>query len=260
MAKADNTPKDWVVTLVEEALKVGSAAAQFPLGVTDPEAIKDCWDDIIQRARRLDTAVAAYYDAVIAANQQKKDPKTAAPQPPQGGGANEPAPEPQRQLSVLNGGKPSGAVPQVTIINAFCAAAGDPKTGSGTYGLVMVSGEHRMEKAGRVDKATKPRMELYSVVAALHLTNKSAAMPIVIHSDSAYIVNSCQKRYFDNWKKNGWLTSSGKAVEHRDLWEKLIDFLEFRPVTFILVNENQPLEDLERAKALVSEEVARWSA
>ena len=32
-----------------------------------------------------------------------------------------------------------------------------------------------------------------------------------------------KQRWFDNWRRNGWLNSSKKPVANRELWEELLD-------------------------------------
>ena len=41
-----------------------------------------------------------------------------------------------------------------------------------------------------------------------------------IRTDSKYVINGFSN-WIKNWKKNGWRTSSGKAVLNQDLWKSL---------------------------------------
>jgi ribonuclease HI len=47
-------------------------------------------------------------------------------------------------------------------------------------------------------------------------------------SDSAYVINCMNERWFDNWRRNGWKASPRKAVVNRELCEELLDVVENR--------------------------------
>ena len=51
--------------------------------------------------------------------------------------------------------------------------------------------------------------------------------PVTIYSDSSYAIN-CVTIWFQNWRKNGWMTASKKTVENKDLVEKILALLEER--------------------------------
>jgi ribonuclease HI len=40
-----------------------------------------------------------------------------------------------------------------------------------------------------------------------------------IYSDSAYVINCFRDKWYERWRKNGWVNSQKKPVENRDLWE-----------------------------------------
>ena len=46
-------------------------------------------------------------------------------------------------------------------------------------------------------------------------------------TDSRYAIN-CVTSWYVNWRKNGWKTSAGKAVENRDLVETILARIEER--------------------------------
>jgi ribonuclease HI len=62
-------------------------------------------------------------------------------------------------------------------------------------------------------------MELEAVLRAI----ESLPGPLHIHSDSTYVVNCFNDRWYDGWLKRGWKNSQKKPVANRDLWEPLID-------------------------------------
>ena len=96
---------------------------------------------------------------------------------------------------------------------------GKPKVGG--YSGVMVSGNHVMAFVGRDEHAKdNDHMELQAIVSGLKQVNTPAR--ITITSDSKYVVNGVNS-WVNNWKRNGWKTSSGKAVANRSLWEEVVE-------------------------------------
>lgn len=49
---------------------------------------------------------------------------------------------------------------------------------------------------------------------------------ITINSDSAYIINCMNQRWYVNWLKNGWINSKKQPVANRKLWELLLKLLK----------------------------------
>lgn len=45
---------------------------------------------------------------------------------------------------------------------------------------------------------------------------------ITIFSDSAYVVNCFEDRWYVGWEKNGWINSSKQKVKNRTLWERIL--------------------------------------
>ncbi len=52
--------------------------------------------------------------------------------------------------------------------------------------------------------------------------------PIIVMSDSTYVVKCFQDRWWEGWLRRGWRNAAGKPVANRDLWEPLMD-LALRP-------------------------------
>ena len=46
--------------------------------------------------------------------------------------------------------------------------------------------------------------------------------PMLVVSDSTYVVNCFRDRWWLGWLARGWLTSAKKPVANRDLWEPLV--------------------------------------
>ena len=65
---------------------------------------------------------------------------------------------------------------------------------------------------------TNQRMEIRAALDAV----TSIEGPMVVVSDSTYVVNCFRDRWWEGWLARGWLNTAKKPVANRDLWEPLI--------------------------------------
>jgi ribonuclease HI len=47
--------------------------------------------------------------------------------------------------------------------------------------------------------------------------------PLIVVSDSTYVVNCFRDRWWEGWLDRGWINSQKKPVANRDLWEPLVN-------------------------------------
>jgi ribonuclease HI len=98
------------------------------------------------------------------------------------------------------------------------ACSGNP--GPGGWAAIINDGGER-EIAGAEPHTTNQRMELTAALEGL------AAIPdhrrVHVYTDSAYVMNCFEQRWYERWENNGWLGAGKKPVTNRDLWERLID-------------------------------------
>ncbi len=124
------------------------------------------------------------------------------------------------------------------------ACAGNP--GPGGWGwAVAPSGEPH--GSGGDPATTNQRMELQAVLEALRsLGAGSEAGPIVVVSDSTYVVNCFRDGWWKNWKRNGWKNSKKQPVANTDIWKPLVELVETGNVTFRWVkgHSGDPMNDL----------------
>lgn len=87
---------------------------------------------------------------------------------------------------------------------------------------------------GHIDNATNNICEL---TAMLEACKKSLIIPTSyeIYSDSAYIINCYEQRWYKKWQVNGWINSKKQPVANKELWEQLIPFFENKNYKFIKV-------------------------
>ena len=102
------------------------------------------------------------------------------------------------------------------------ASTGNP--GPGGYGVVMLSGADRKELSGGFRCTTNNRMELMAVIAALEALTGEA--PVVLYSDSRYVVDALQKGWARRWRARGWMRTDTERAENADLWARLLRIFE----------------------------------
>jgi ribonuclease HI len=72
--------------------------------------------------------------------------------------------------------------------------------------------------SGHENPTTNQRMEIRAALEAV-LANGG---PLLVVSDSTYVVNCFRDRWWQGWLERGWTTSARKPVANRDLWEPLV--------------------------------------
>ena len=79
------------------------------------------------------------------------------------------------------------------------------------------------------------RMEMQAVIQAIKFvdTNYSTNIPIIINSDSQYVVNLVDRK--EKLKKNEFMTRKGNPVKNLELVSTLIDQIETHEITFIKI-------------------------
>jgi ribonuclease HI len=94
------------------------------------------------------------------------------------------------------------------------AAQGNP--GPGGYGTILKFGAHEKELSQGFRLTTNNRMELLAVIAGLEAIKKND-VPIMIFSDSKYVVDAVEKGWLWNWEKKNF-----KDKANPDLWKRYI--------------------------------------
>ena len=108
----------------------------------------------------------------------------------------------------------------------------------GGWGVIIYYGDKKNAFCGYTRDTTNQRMEMISCIYALQFMDilYPTVTDIVIHSDSAYVVNCFLEEWFLKWQANGWKTANKKSdVKNRDLWERLIKLVDKKNVRFVKV-------------------------
>ena len=128
------------------------------------------------------------------------------------------------------------------------------KNNFGGWGSVLLFGDLRKEISGIEKNSTNQRMELVACIKSLQeIKNKD--IPVTIYSDSAYLVNCMNDKWFLKWQKNGWLNAKKQPIENRDLWEELLSEVEKHKVEFKKVAGHNGVKENERADKLAQEAI-----
>lgn len=138
---------------------------------------------------------------------------------------------------------------KIVIFTDGACSGNQNRKNRGGWGAVLKYGGKTKEICGGEKNTTNNRMELTACIESLKSIKRND-IDIEIYSDSSYIVNCIEKKWYIRWQKNGWMTSKKKPVENRDLWEKLLELLSDKIVTFKKVKGHAGIELNERADEL----------
>ncbi len=109
---------------------------------------------------------------------------------------------------------PSSSTEQAVEAYTDGACSGNPGPG----GWAWATTDGRLGSGGDAT-TTNQRMELQAVLEVV----RAIEGPLVIYSDSTYVVNCFNDRWFEGWLKRDWKNSQRKPVANRDIWEPLVD-------------------------------------
>ena len=124
------------------------------------------------------------------------------------------------------------------------ACSGNPGPG----GWAWATQDGRQDSGGEA-RTTNQRMEIRAALEAV----RALPGPLVVVSDSTYVVNCFRDGWWKGWLARGWTTSAKKPVVSRDLWEPLITLVTERgDVSFRWVkgHSGDPMNDLVDALAV----------
>ena len=104
---------------------------------------------------------------------------------------------------------PDGA----TFVYTDGACSGNPGPGGWAWAI-----DRERYASGSERPSTNQRMEIRAALEAV----TALRGPLVVVSDSTYVVNCFRDKWWVGWVDRGWTTSQKKPVANRDLWEPLV--------------------------------------
>ena len=113
----------------------------------------------------------------------------------------------------------------VTVVYTDGSCLGNP--GRGGWAWVVEGGP---SDSGGEPHTTNQRMEVTAVLRAL----QALPGPLLVMSDSTYVVNCFRQKWWVGWERRGWRNAQGKPVANQDLWKDLLALAldPSRPVSF----------------------------
>ena len=113
------------------------------------------------------------------------------------------------------------------IIYTDGAASGNP--GRGGYGVVLISGKHRLEKSEGFRLTTNNRMEMMAVIAGLEAL-KIPGSKVVVYTDSKYVADSVEKGWVFQWESKAF-----RKKKNPDLWIRFLKIFRKHKVRFVWI-------------------------
>lgn len=125
------------------------------------------------------------------------------------------------------------------------ACSGNP--GVGGYGIILKYWNRKKEISGCDPFTTNNRMELTAVVKSLEALKRPCRVKLV--TDSNYVIQGITK-WISRWLKNNWKNAQRQDVANRDLWERLLNLLNFHEIEWKWIRGHSGCPENERCDKL----------
>jgi len=122
------------------------------------------------------------------------------------------------------------------------SAIGNP--GPGGYGVVLISGRHRLEKSEGYKLTTNNRMELMAVIAGLEAL-KIPGSNVIVYTDSKYVADAVSKGWVFQWESKAF-----KKKKNPDLWLRFLKIYRKHNVRFIWIKGHASIPENEKCDQL----------
>lgn len=113
------------------------------------------------------------------------------------------------------------------IIHLYTDGGCSCNPGPGGYGVVILEKGIKRELSGGFVCTTNNRMEIYAAIKGLE--SIPDGIPVMLHSDSKYLIDAIDKKWIAGWKRRGWKRSAGE-LQNADLWKKMDELLFKHPL------------------------------
>ena len=104
------------------------------------------------------------------------------------------------------------------------ACSGNPN-GPGGWGCIIIKGSNEFELSGGEKQTTNNQMELMACVEGLKyvVSRGLHSYPIIVYTDSKYLLNGMEKGWVENWENNAWRRADNQPVKNPELWKVLLE-------------------------------------
>lgn len=131
-------------------------------------------------------------------------------------------------------------MPDDVPIRAYTDGACRGNPGPGGWAWAVEGGAWA---SGHDPDTTNQRMEVRAVLELVTALDG----PLVVVSDSTYVVNCWRDQWWKGWLAKGWKNSQRKPVANRDLWEPLVEVFRTRSdlaMEWVKGHGGDPMNDL----------------
>jgi ribonuclease HI len=112
-----------------------------------------------------------------------------------------------------------------------------------------------VELGGRQKNTTNNQMEITAAIEAISFISFSKISqlppPILIYTDSSYLINGITKWVY-GWQKNNWKTTTKGEVLNKTLWEKLIEVSKDKKIDWKYVSGHSGIKGNERCDEIAT--------
>jgi ribonuclease HI len=129
------------------------------------------------------------------------------------------------------------------------AARGNP--GPGGYGVVLISGKHRLELSEGYRLTTNNRMELMAVIAGLEAL-KVPGLGVTIYTDSKYVADAVEQGWVFQWESKYF-----KKKKNPDLWMRFLRIYRNHKVRLVWIKGHASNPENELCDRIAVEASAR---
>jgi ribonuclease HI len=136
-------------------------------------------------------------------------------------------------------------MPGEIIIYTDGAAVGNP--GPGGYGVILISGHHRLEKSEGYRLTTNNRMELMAVIDGLE-SLKNPGSNVLVYTDSKYVADAVEKGWLFQWESKAF-----KKKKNQDLWIRFLRVYRKHNVRFRWIKGHSSNPENEKCDKLAVE-------
>lgn len=123
----------------------------------------------------------------------------------------------------------------------------------GGWGTLLTHDNHEVELYGGDRNTTNNKMEITACIKALEYIESNKSIPVELHCDSSYVVDTFNEGWINGWIARGWRKSDKKPVKNKELWMRLHSLYQsMDSVKFVKVKGHSDNEGNNKADALAN--------
>ena len=135
-------------------------------------------------------------------------------------------------------------------IAVFCGITYAPSRGAGSWAVILSYKQYVKVLGGSGEGDSANQFHLQALIAALSALKKD--VPVTVYTTSGYLRDGVHS-WLAGWQQRGWMTSQGKEVGNRDLWQRLAVLVGRFSVDIQVVTRKNGFCLLQEAKELARE-------